>query len=109
MSKIKIGLEEFTLTFHAMQRLGKRKITLQDVEEAIKNPKIEFRRLLDSQGFYTLGKNKVKIIFDPTKKIIITVINITKAYHSAKSKSKRNDKKRRLRIKKKYGNRAKTV
>jgi hypothetical protein len=106
--KLKVNGIEYILTKHARDRAKKRKITEDDIREAIADTKI----LRPSRAFDTdcstyvlVGRNKVLLVLDNTKRIIITVHHANKSYHNAKTKCKRN--KRQVKNKKLYGNRAK--
>lgn len=103
---IKIGGDnEYILTKHAMHRMKKRNVALEDLQEALKNPK-RITSLLDShEGKRTsiLGNNKLFIIINPDSKVIITVFRYTHEYYAAKNKRRRNKNERVF--KSIYGNR----
>lgn len=105
--KIEVEGKFYRLTAHAKHRARNRKITLEDLKEAISNPRTIRRNhkkgCEDSYRF--TGRNDVIIVMNDKKNTIITVHKRNKNYANSKTKQNRN--KKRLEFKRLYGNRAK--
>ena len=97
--------KKYVLSHHAIKRSESRNISLQDIKQAIENPNKNFQTVVHGEGYYLRGKNNIKLIFSLDKKVIVTVVRASREYSASKNRAKRNDKKKRLEIKKKYGNR----
>lgn len=107
MDSIKIGDKEILLSKHASHRATKRKITLDEIKEAILNARRKIKTSKDNEpdsiSFY--GRNEVVVVTNLMVTRIITVIKRNKKYSLSKIKERRN--KKRLIAKRRYGNRAK--
>lgn len=104
--KIEVDGKIYILTNHAQHRANNRGISLEEIKEALANPK-NCRRLYSEMGdsYGVTGRNYVRIILNLEKNVIITVLRINKEYAKSRHKQFRN--KRQLINRKKYGNRAK--
>jgi len=107
MDVIEVNGSKFNLTKHAIHRANKRSITLEEIGEALYNPKnIRRTSAPEKPDSYTyFGRNGVAVVVNLEMTVIITVLRRSSAYCKAKSKEAKN--KRQVKNKKLYGNRAK--
>ena len=103
---LKIDGTVYKLTSHARYRMNKRKVSINDLIEALEN--IKKVREHVKEGYETrkliTGRNNVSIVLT-LENVIVTVYPFTKQYCKSKRKNQFNKKRRQL--KKIYGNRFK--
>lgn len=105
--KIIVNDKIYRITKHALHRMNKRSITIEDIMEALISIK-SVRRIKGKKGdivYRHKGKNKVIIILNEERDVIITVARSNKEYVVSRHKNKKN--KRQVNHKRLYGNRAK--
>ena len=104
--KLKVNNIEYILSKHAKHRMDKRKVSMDDLVEALTNPK--YKRIQEKKGcesrYILAGRNKVTVVIS-LKNIIVTIYNYKKEYYASNDKCKRNQKS--VKLKKKYGSRYK--
>jgi len=97
---------KFIFTHHALHRMKKRKISIDDVKNTLQ--KRYSRRYLyaDKKGeVYSFVSKEIVIIINITKNVILTVHKNCPEYSTNIRKQKRN--KNKLQRKRKFGNRTK--
>ena len=104
--KLIINDIEVRLTKHARHRAKNRKITLDEIKEAILNFKSKRRSQNDDGSFCYIynGKNKVVVIANEELTLVITVMRLSKAFSKSKAKYIKN--KNKVKNKRLFGNRA---
>lgn len=102
----------YRLTKHALHRANRRKITLEEIIETIANPRrvvlIDADKKNGESRYLYQGRGLISAVLNLDKNTIITLIRRNKEYTKSKNKNRRNDKKRKLKLKKAFGNRAKS-
>jgi len=104
---LEINGTDYRITKHALKRMNTRKITIEDLIEAISAPK-SIRRQSKAgfeDSFLIIGRNKVNVILNLHKNVVITVHKLNHHYGKVKNKKKKNTKRRDLI--KVFGNRVK--
>lgn len=107
MDVIEVNGIRYRLSKHAVHRANKRNITIEEIYDALYNPKnirrTQVKGKEDSYTFY--GRNGINVITNLDKTLIITVLRRSISY--ARSRAKQTKNKRQVKNKKLYGNRAK--
>jgi len=105
---LEAGGERYVVTMHAQYRMKKRKITEEDLVEAIekcRSKRKQYRKEGQTEDTYlVMGRNKVSFIVSEHN-VIITIYNHQKEVTIGRIKSDKN--KNRRQLKKKYGSRVK--
>ena len=98
--QIKVNDRTYKVSEHALTRMRKRKVKLDDLVQALKD--IKHTRPRDDERYLIMGRNKVTAIITKTG-VIVTVYPHRQEHIDCKRKQKKN--KNRLKNKRKYGNR----
>ena len=103
---LKIGGIVYKLTNHAKMRMKRRKVSINDLIEALGNIKAKRKQIKENceDRVLVTGRNDVSAVITKTN-VIVTVYNYKKQYYDSRNKSHFNKKRRQL--KKVYGNRLK--
>ena len=108
--EVEVNGKVYVLSNHAKHRAEKREISLDEIKEALSNPK-NCRRVRDTakeegaEVYGITGRNYIRVIVNLEHTVIITVLRVNKQYSKNKHKQRKN--KRQLNNRKLYGNRAK--
>jgi len=105
MDGIEVNNNFFRLSKHALLRANKRSITLEEIYEALYNPKSIRLNIKEgvSDAYAYIGRNGITVIVNREKSLIITLMRRSKGFSKARMRQKRN--KRQVEIKRRYGNR----
>ena len=107
MDGIKVNGNFYALSRHALSRANKRKITLEEIEEALTAPKkiLRLAKKGKDDSLTFIGRNSVSVVVSLDHTTIITVLRRSKQYSQGRHKNRRNA--RQVKNKRLYGNRAK--
>jgi uncharacterized DUF497 family protein len=93
---LEINKDVYSFTKHAQKRVNSREVSLEEVKEALTNPKGV--RVLsenkDGTPRYTVkGKNKIIVVVTKKRErlwLVITLYRLTKGYYDSKNKHRKN-------------------
>jgi len=83
-------------TRHAIKRMNTRNITIEDVMEALESYK-QFRRQAKEgyeDSYVILGRNKVQVVLNLEKTVVITVHKFNTNYGKARNRHHKNKKRK---------------
>ena len=93
--KIVINNYELIITRHAYKRMRKRGIELEEMVEALEDSKLKHKQTKEgfSDRYLFIGKNDIAVVLSRDY-VVVTVYRYNDAYVEAKSKHRKNKKRR---------------